>query len=288
MSAFGRMQQRFLEAGGVRIPTSTMLATVYSANALSVSVPVAGPGLGASFTFQRFKREGVDAPLAGWSLMVGGVVSTVAGVLVLMGGALLSGNELLAFAGVLVGILGAAVVVLLHAAARHPRLRRALESAAAWVLARARRVLRRSADDPAEAIRACADRLVSLRPKPSVWVRVSGLALANWLTDAGVLATSIYAVGAPVPWQALLLVYGSGAVVGSLGVTPGGLGLVEGTLCVGLVGAGLHVGQALASVLLYRLISFWMVAAGGWIVLWCLRHRDRNVGAGRNSACLSP
>ena len=46
MSVFGRMQLRFLEAGGVRLRTGAMLATVYSANALSVSVPLAGPGLG--------------------------------------------------------------------------------------------------------------------------------------------------------------------------------------------------------------------------------------------------
>jgi uncharacterized protein (TIRG00374 family) len=107
-------------------------------------------------------------------------------------------------------------------------------------------------------------------------MRVSSLALANWLTDAGVFAVSILAVGAPVPWRALLLIYGSGVVVRSLGITPGGLGLVEGALCLGLVGAGLHGGQALASVLLYRLISFWMVAVAGWVVLMCL-HDGRSV-----------
>ena len=69
--------------------------------------------------------------------------------------------------------------------------------------------------------------------------------------------------------------YGSGVLVRSLGITPGGIGLVEGTLCLGLVSAGVHVGLALASVLLYRVISFWMVAAAGWVVLLFLR-RDRN------------
>jgi hypothetical protein len=146
------------------------------------------------------------------------------------------------------------------------------------MLGRARRLRRRSTDDVREVIGTWGDRLALLRPKPVVWIQVGGLALANWLTDAGVLAVSIYAVGAPVPWHALLLVYGSGIVVRSLGITPGGLGLVEGTLCLGLVGAGLHVGPALASVLLYRLISFWMVATAGWIVLLCL-HRDRHPGA---------
>ncbi len=283
MAVFGRMQRRFLEAGGATLPVRSMLATVYSANALSVSVPLAGPELGAAFTFRRFKRQGVDPPLAGWSLMVGGVVSAVAGVLVLMSGALLSGNDVLAVVGVLGGTIGGAVVIVLHAAVRRPRLRSALESAAASVLVRARRLLRRPADDPQEAIRAWADRLALLRPDRSVWIRVSGLALANWLADAAAFAASIYAVGAPVPWQALLLVYGSAIAVGSLGITPGGLGLVEGTLCVGLVSAGLHVRQALASVLVYRFISFWMVAVAGWVVLLFLRS-DRTLVAPRNIA----
>jgi uncharacterized membrane protein YbhN (UPF0104 family) len=271
MSVFARMQRRLLGAGGAHIPAGSMLATVYAANALSTSVPLAGPGLGAGFTFRRFKRQGVDSPLAGWSLMVGGVVSPVAGVLVLVGGALLSGNDLVAAAGIAVGGLGAAVVALLHAASRHSRLRSALAPGAAWMVGRIRRLLRRSAGDPHEEVRAWSDRLASLHADPSVWISVSSLALANWLTDAGVFAASIYAIGAPVPWRALLLVYGSGVVVRSLGITPGGLGLVEGALCLGLVGAGLRGGQALASVLVYRLISFWMVAAAGWVVLLFLR-----------------
>jgi uncharacterized protein (TIRG00374 family) len=275
MSVFARMQRRLLEAGGASVGTRTMLATVYAANALSTSVPLAGPELGAAFTFRRFKRQGVDTPLAGWSLLVGGVVSPVAGVLVFMAGALLSGNDLLALLGVLAGILGAGIVVVLHVATRRPQLRSALESVTTWVLGRARRLFRRTTGDPGEEARLWADRLASLRLGPSVWVRVSGLALANWLTDAGVLAASIYAVGAPVPWQALLLVYGSGVLVRSLGITPGGIGLVEGTLCLGLVSAGLHVGLALASVLLYRFISFWMVAGAGWVVLAFIR-RDRD------------
>jgi len=276
MSVFARMQRRLLEAGGANVAPRPMLATVYAANALSTSVPLAGPGLGAGFTFRRFRRQGVDTPLAGWSLMVGGIVSPVAGVLVLVSGALISGNDLLAAVGVVGGVLGVAVVVTLHTAARHPRVRGAIAPGAAWVVGRARRLLRRSAGDPQEEIRTWSDRLASLHADPSVWIRVSSLALANWLTDAGAFAACIYAVGAPVPWRALLLIYGSGVVVRSLGITPGGLGLVEGTLCFGLVGAGLHGGLALASVLLYRLISFWMVAAAGWVVLLCLR-RDRRV-----------
>jgi putative heme transporter len=278
MSTFSRMQCQLLKAGGMTVEAGTMLATVFGANALSTSVPLAGPELGAAFTYGRFRQKGVDPPLAGWSLIVGGVLSPVAGVLVLASGALLSGNDLLAVIGVVGGLLGVAAVAVLHTAVRHSQLRSTLAPTAAWALGRGRRLLRRSMGNPSEEIRAWFDRLASLHVRPSVWMEASSLALANWLTDAGVFAASIYAVGAPVPWRALLLVYGSGAVVRSLGITPGGLGLVEGTLCLGLVGAGLHSGPALASVLLYRLISFWMVSAAGWVVLLCLRG-DRRVGA---------
>ncbi|MCU1494106.1 MAG: hypothetical protein JWO62_1870 [Acidimicrobiaceae bacterium] len=120
----------------------------------------------------------------------------------------------------------------------------------------------------------------SLRLSVSEWIKVSGLGLTNWLADAGVLAASILAVDASVPWRALLLIYGLATVVGSLGIAPGGLGLVKGTLCLGLVRAGLPAVHALAAVLLYRLVSFWLVAVVGWLVLLYLRfERPDRAGA---------
>ncbi len=104
---------------------------------------------------------------------------------------------------------------------------------------------------------------------------MTGLALANWLADAAVLAVSIRAAGAEVPWHGLLLVYGSGIAAQSLTVTTGGLGVAEGTLSLALVATGLPASQALAAVLLYRLASFWLVAFAGWLVLLWLRHRQR-------------
>jgi len=103
----------------------------------------------------------------------------------------------------------------------------------------------------------------------------AALALANWLADAAVLAVSIRAAGAPVPWHALLLVYGSGIAAQSLNITPGGLGVTEGALGVALVATGLRASQALAAVLLYRLASFWLVAIAGWLVFLWLRRRPR-------------
>src|SRR5207244_11436562 len=139
--------------------------------------------------------------------------------------------------------------------------------------------------DPHKTTRAWAERLGSLQLPPSGWTVVTGLALANWLADAAVLAVSIRATGAPVPWHDLLLVYGSGIAAQSLNITPGGLGVAEGTLSLALVATGLCASHALAAVLLYRLVSFWLVALAGWLVLlWLRRPRARRApGPGRTA-----
>jgi uncharacterized protein (TIRG00374 family) len=133
------------------------------------------------------------------------------------------------------------------------------------------RFLSRPVHDPAAAVNGWIEGLGSLRPSKAEWGKVGGLGLANWLTDIGVLAMSILALGGAVPWRSLLLIYGLAILIGSLGITPGGFGLVEGTLCLGLVSTGLPAALALAAVLLYRLVSFWLVMATGWLVLLWLR-----------------
>ncbi len=274
MAAFALMLRRLLATGGTSVGVRPMLATSLAANALSVSIPLAGPEVATAFTFRRFTRQGADAPLAGWSLLSGGVVSSAAGALVLAGG-LASGNVLAADIAVPGGVLAVALLLVVGAAARRPRLRDALERPATWTLRLTARLLRRPAEDPSQIIRTWAARLGSLQLAPSGWMAVTGLAVINWLADAAVLAVSIRATGGAVPWHDLLLVYGSGIAAQSLNITPGGLGVAEGTLSLALVATGLPASQALAAVLLYRLASFFLVAIAGWLVLFFLRHRQQ-------------
>ena len=279
MAAFAFMLRRLLATGGTRVGVRPMLATSFAANALSVSIPVAGPELATAFTFRRFTGQGADAPLAGWSLLAGGVVSAAAGALVVFGGGLASGNGLVTGFAVPGGVLAVAALVVLGAAARRPQLRERLERPATWALRHVARLIRRPAEDPGAIIRAWARRLGSLQLAPSGWMTVTGLGVVNWLADAAVLVVSIRAAGGPVPWNDLLLVYGSGVAAQSLNITPGGLGVAEGTLSLALVATGMRASQALAAVLLYRLASFWLVALVGWLVLGFLR-RGRPGGNG--------
>jgi putative heme transporter len=281
IAALTGMQRRLLAAGGASIGVRPMLATTFAANALSVSVPLAGPELGTAFTFRRYTVQGADAPLAAWSLLVGGVVSAAAVALLLAGGGLSSGNLPVTAAAAATGVLAAAALAVAVVAARRARIRGALERPAAWLLRHGSRLLRQPAEDPAQVIRSWAGRLGSIRLPLSGWIVVTGLAMVNWLADAAVLTVSIHAAGAAVPWHVLLLAYGSGVGAQSVTITPGGVGITEGALGLVLVASGLGAGQALAAVLLYRLVSFWLVASTGWLVLLRLRTAGQHEGPTR-------
>jgi len=167
MAAFAFMLRRLLATGGASVGVRPMIATSLAANALSVSIPLAGPEVATAFTFRRFTRQGADAPLAGWSLLAGGVVASAAGALVLAGGGLATGNVLVAGIAVPGGVLAVAVLLVAGAAVRRPQLRDALERPATWALRHTAWLVRRPAEDPSVIIRAWAERLGSLQLAPS-------------------------------------------------------------------------------------------------------------------------
>jgi hypothetical protein len=117
------------------------------------------------------------------------------------------------------------------------------------------------------------DRIASISLPRRGYAEVFGLAVLNWLADCGALAFAILATGEPVPWHGLLLAYGAGAAVGSTGLTPGGFGLVELTLAAALTAGGLAGSGALAAVIAYRLVNFWLVILTGWIIMLIMGDR---------------
>ena len=87
---------------------------------------------------------------------------------------------------------------------------------------------------------------------------------ANWLFDCACFAMMFLAVDASIPWKGLLLAYGAGQLAANLPFTPGGLGVVEGSITIALVAFGGSQVSTVDAVLMYRVISFWLVLVVGW------------------------
>jgi uncharacterized membrane protein YbhN (UPF0104 family) len=266
MATFARMQRRLLAAGEPQVRLLPVMAAVYAGNAVAASVPLAGPQLGAAFAFRRFTRLGVDAAVVAWTLVVAGVISSTAAALLLAMGAVLTRNDVAAAAGAGGGMLAVGVLVVATMTVRGRGVPQGVRRPARWMLVLSRRVLGRPAQDPDALISEVAGRLQSIRLPVRSWLMVLAAGFLNWLADVGVLALSVAAVGAPIPWRGLLFAYGVGAAAGSVGVTPGGLGVVEAGLAVTLMGAGVRHPLAIGAVLVYRFISFWMVVTVGWLI----------------------
>jgi uncharacterized protein (TIRG00374 family) len=276
MVTLARLQRRLLRAGGVRLKINSMLGIIYASNAISVSIPIAGSPMSAAFSFRSFAQRGADRSLAGWVLAMSGVISTVALALIVGVGAVLIGNDIAAVIGVLVTLATVVPVLGCLTALRNDRNRSRLESIGAWFLRVVQRLTHRPEGDPRALIAASLARVVELRLRGKDWTFVFFLATMNWLADIACLALAIVAVGSPVPWSGLILAWSVGVGAGSFGITPGGLGLVEAALAAALVAVGVHAAHAVAAVLVYRLISFWLVDTVGWTIYVVTRKMGRS------------
>jgi hypothetical protein len=98
----------------------------------------------------------------------------------------------------------------------------------------------------------------------------------NWICDCGCLVFSILAVGGHVPWQGVLAAYGLTQLAAALPIMPGGIGVVEGTLSVLLIAYHMPAATAIAAVMLYRIMSFWIPVTIGWGAVGVLTAMQRH------------
>jgi uncharacterized protein (TIRG00374 family) len=258
--AFALVQQRLLAAGGVNTSTGQMFGVTVAATAIANSIP-AGPLVSSVFAFRQYRRRGAGDALAGWTLVAVFVAASVSLAVVAAIGLGIAGAEGsgLDLFGVTIGVLVAAVflgVVFVQ--------RRAL----AWTVEAALRLSRRVTGWPGGELEQHLDRVVerltTVRLHAGDVLVVTGWGVANWILDCGCLALAFLAVGVGVPWKGLLLAYGAGQLAANLPITPGGLGVVEGSLTIALVAFGGAEVSTVAAVLLYRIISFWGELPVGW------------------------
>jgi uncharacterized protein (TIRG00374 family) len=102
---------------------------------------------------------------------------------------------------------------------------------------------------------------------------VGGSALVT-LAYIGGLAAAIQAFGGGIGIAEIGAVYMAAAAIAAASPTPGGLGAIEAALVAGLTGVGMGSGPAVSAVLTYRLATYWLPVAPGWIALNLLQRRD--------------
>ena len=273
MMAFARTQRIVLRAAGVHATIPSMAATALAGNAISVSLPLIGPGAGSVFTYSRFRQVADDPAPAGWTLLISGLISNLVWVLLIAIGATLSDNPAAILSGV-VGGAGVVVVMIIGVVALHrPRSRTSIVPLGVRLIRISQRMRGRPVGDAEDVAQHAVDALSAFRMRPHEWVQTVGLSFVNWLASVGCLVASILAVGGSVPWTKVILIYCAGATVSSFNLTPGGLGVTEAVLTAGLVATGLRPAEALGSVLVFRLVSFWLVTLVGWIIYSELRRK---------------
>jgi uncharacterized membrane protein YbhN (UPF0104 family) len=223
-----------LRAARRPLGVSSAVGITLASNAMASSAP-AGAAWAATFSFDQLRRRGVSRRVAVWVLALNLALSVLALMALLLIGTIVAGGRGPA-ATMWPFVVGLAVVALLCLVliVRRPRVRR-------WLA-----------------------RLTGVRYPRRLLATAFAAAVLNWLADCACLAASIAAVSGHVPWRGLLAIYAATQVAQALPFTPGGLGVVEGAASLLLIGYGMPTGTAVAGVLLYRIISFWVLLPIGW------------------------
>jgi uncharacterized protein (TIRG00374 family) len=118
------------------------------------------------------------------------------------------------------------------------------------------------------------------------WEALLGAA-GRWVLDYLTLLAALYAVGAHPRASLVLLAFFAAQLLGTLPLTPGGLGFVEAGLTGTLALAGVGAAASVVATLVYRLVSFWLpIPAGGVAAVLHRRHygeNGSNGGGGRGA-----
>jgi uncharacterized protein (TIRG00374 family) len=135
------------------------------------------------------------------------------------------------------------------------------------------RILRRReplTDLPARLIR---ERDVVLDVLGRQWWEALLGAAGRWVLDYLTLLAALYALDAQPRASLVLLAFFAAQLLGTLPLTPGGLGFVEAGLTGTLALAGVSAAAAVVATLAYRIVAFWLpIPAGGIAALVHRRH----------------
>ncbi|BCO38212.1 lysylphosphatidylglycerol synthetase family protein [Mycobacterium heckeshornense] len=266
MHSFAQIQRTLLKSAGVRVKQWRSEAAYYAANALSTTLP-GGPVLSATFLLRQQRIWGASTLVASWQLVMSGVLQAGGLALLGLGGAFFLGAKNNPFS--LLFTVGGFVALLLlgQAVASRPEL---IDGIGARVLSWVNSVRGKPADTGLEKWRETLTQLEAV----SLSRRDLGVAfswsLFNWIADVACLGFAAYAAGDKASLAGLTVAYAAARAVGTIPLMPGGLLVVEAVLVPGLVSSGMSLPDAISAMLVYRVISWLLIAAIGWAVFFVM------------------
>jgi uncharacterized protein (TIRG00374 family) len=270
MHSFAQIQRTLLRSAGVPVRQWRSEAAFYAANSLSTTLP-GGPVLSATFLLRQQRIWGASTLVASWQLVMSGVLQAVGLALLGLGGAFFLGAKNNPFS--LLFTLGGFVALLLlaQAVASRPEL---IDGIGVRVLSWVNSVRGKPAGTGLPKWRETLAQLESVSlGRHDVMVAFSW-SLFNWIADVACLAFAVYAAGAHASVAGLTVAYAAARAVGSIPLMPGGLLVVEAVLVPGLVSSGMPLPAAVSAMLIYRLISWLLIAAIGWVVFFFMFRTD--------------
>jgi hypothetical protein len=280
---FAAMQYSLLKSGGLEPPIGALLKMTFASQAITNSL-IGGNAVSAVYSFRWFRRFGADDTLAAWAMAGTLIASMVSLSLVATAGLALAAGE-----GASLDLIPVIIGVMLVTAAIGALF--VYERPLFIVLTRGIRlsqsVLRRPRGDAVAQIQRIMNWVSSVHLGGRTVIRIVMWGTANWLFDCACFAMMFLAVGSAIPWKGLLLAYGAGQLAAALPITPGGLGAVEGSITIALVAFGGAQASTVDAVLMYRIISFWLVIAIGW-ALWSQLAYEVRKGRWSRAALTSP
>ena len=123
-------------------------------------------------------------------------------------------------------------------------------------------------------LRSAAASLRRVAQNPAKMIMLFGGSVLITLAYIGGLAASVQAFGGGPGIILIGAVYLGAAAIAAAAPSPGGLGAIEAALVAGLTGVGMQAGPAVSAVLLYRLATYWLPVAPGWLCWRALLRRE--------------
>jgi uncharacterized protein (TIRG00374 family) len=260
---FTGMQYELLSAGPLHAPRRPLFKLSFASQAITNSLPV-GNAVASVYSFRWFRRFGADNTLAVWALVGTLVAASVSLSLVAILGLGIATNQGASLD--LVPVLIGTFLIMVGIGSLFV-YERPLHAVVAGVLRLSLALTHRPRGDTTAQIGRIMAWMTAVRLS---WTQIGWIIFwgtLNWLFDCACFAMMFVAIDAPIPWKGLLLAYGAGQLAALLPITPGGLGVVEGSITLALVAFGGAETSTAYAVLLYRLISFWLILVIGWALI---------------------